>query len=73
MKPTPALRKIVAGYPSEWAAARAFEVDFKSLSRFLRGKGNLSAEATAFILHKTKLSFEELFTLEAEKDLLTKA
>lgn len=63
-RPSEQLRKIVDAYPSLNAAARAFDLDYPTLARFMKGKGSLSADAVASIMHATKLAYGDLFEHE---------
>lgn len=65
VRPTALFRRCVALFPSEHAAAMAWEIEYRTLDRILRGKGiNLG---TAFKLaRQIKLPLTDLFTDKPE-------
>lgn len=61
LAPGPALLMLIQIHGSTSRAATAWDVEFRSLDRFLRGTGQLHGDTVARIIESTRLPYQQLF------------
>lgn len=66
VRPTKKLLALVDVYGSVNAAAKAWDIDYTSLRRFLGGDGGITLDTATVIVSATGLRFEDLFTQDGK-------
>jgi hypothetical protein len=62
LRPSRKFIQLVELHGGAYKASRAWKVEYKSISRFLRSGGGLTGDTIAAIVDRSGLSFEDLFS-----------